>query len=208
MVGANHLIANASVGTFLATGFFFCKATFEGAFNGTAGTPLSPILRGLSENKLLLPGTENELLRLVQPELSHPWLYITIWIALFIIGTLLPDIDSKTSLLGRVIHIPVEHRTWTHTIWICAILIAASFFVPFVWALTVGYILHIIIDSFSTGGICWFYPISQYRMLNNGGKIKKHHKGIYRVGKTSEAIFLLVLCAFFFGTSALMWAWM
>ena len=45
MVGANHLIANASVGTFLATGFFFCKATFEGAFNGTAGTPLSPILR-------------------------------------------------------------------------------------------------------------------------------------------------------------------
>ena len=31
--------------------------------------------------------------------------------ALFIVGSLLPDIDQEKSTLGKIIHIPVQHRT-------------------------------------------------------------------------------------------------
>ena len=35
-------------------------------------------------------------------------------LAAYFLGTLLPDIDNPNSLLGRIIHVPVEHRTWFH----------------------------------------------------------------------------------------------
>ena len=38
-----------------------------------------------------------------------------------LIGSVAPDIDSERSLVGRHIHLPVEHRTITHALWIPAL---------------------------------------------------------------------------------------
>lgn len=109
--------------------------------------------------------------------------------ALFVIGCLLPDIDQEHSLLGRIIHLPVKHRTWTHTIWAVGIFAAISFFLPCMAYLVYGYTLHIFFDSLSKGGICWFYPLSQYKTWTSGAQVKKNHKFyLYRTGETSEAV--------------------
>ena len=112
-----------------------------------------------------------------------------ICIILYIIGCLIPDIDQEKSTLGRFIHIPVDHRTWTHTIWMVILLaIPAIFAHCFVW-LAFGCAVHIFWDSLSKGGICWFYPISKYKTWSSGAQIKnKHFIYLYHTGDITETI--------------------
>jgi len=121
---------------------------------------------------------------------------------LFLIGCLLPDIDQEKSTMGKIIHLPVKHRTWTHTIWAVALLAAISYFLPCVTFLTFGYTLHIFFDSLSKGGICWFYPLSQYKTWTSGAQVKKNHKFyLYRTGETSETLLTAIIV--FIGALAL-----
>lgn len=129
----------------------------------------------------------------------------TIDIILFLVGCLLPDCDSEKSIVGRLVHIPVKHRTWTHTIWCIIPLTLMGFAVPCFFFLAYGYFLHILFDSLSKGGICWFYPISQYKTWASGAQVKKNHKFyLYRTGKTSEII--LLVCVAVAGTIMSMYA--
>lgn len=129
----------------------------------------------------------------------------TINTILFLIGCLLPDCDSEKSIIGRIVHIPVKHRTWTHTAWCLVPLILMGFAVPCFFLLAYGYFLHIFFDSLSKGGICWFYPISQYKTWASGAQVKKNHKFyLYRIGKTSEIVFLV--CVVVVGTVMSMFA--
>lgn len=124
--------------------------------------------------------------------------------ALFIVGSLLPDIDQEKSTLGKIIHIPVQHRTWTHTAWVVIVLAILSIFLPCLFWLCFGYTLHIFYDSLSKGGICWFYPISQYRTWASGAQVKKNHKiYLYRTGETSELITTMLVTLV--GTSMLIY---
>lgn len=112
-----------------------------------------------------------------------------VFIAMFVLGCLLPDIDQENSTLGRYIHIPVAHRTWTHTAWGLIFLGIASIFAPYIFWLAYGCFLHIFYDSLSKGGICWFYPISQYRTWASGAQVKKGHSiYLYRTGEASETV--------------------
>lgn len=120
--------------------------------------------------------------------------YFVLCAILYLLGTLLPDTDSPKSLLGRFIHIPVAHRTWTHAVWIPICIFILSIFCKPVFWLGLGYILHIFWDSLSRGGICWFYPISKYKVYDSGAQIKLHHPvKLYRVGKASEYVVLGIL---------------
>ena len=112
-------------------------------------------------------------------------------VVLFVIGCLLPDMDQENSLFGRMLYVPVTHRTWTHTVWFITLFaIPAIFARCFIWTVY-GCILHIFYDSLSKGGICWFYPISKYRKWTSGAQVKKNHKiYLYRTGEMSEAIFV------------------
>ena len=57
-----------------------------------------------------------------------------------------------------------------------------------------GYVLHLFWDSFSKAGICWFYPISNYRRYPNGAFVKRgRHLTLYSVGNASEAAVLVTL---------------
>lgn len=122
---------------------------------------------------------------------------VLLWSILFvpyIFGTLLPDVDSPNSLLGRWIYIPVEHRGATHTIWALGILVLATIGLPIVIPIAVGYFVHLWLDDLSRSGICWWYPISQYREYNGGARVKKgFHLWIYRTGQPSEYVFVTLL---------------
>lgn len=110
-------------------------------------------------------------------------------LGLYIAGSLLPDCDTKTSMLGRFVHLPFEHRTWTHTVWFLLPSIVFMWFFPIGFYLFAGIFLHLLLDAISYGGVCWFYPLSKYREYNGGAKVKaKHWCKIYRTGQTSEAV--------------------
>jgi len=121
---------------------------------------------------------------------------LLIYVLLFAFGSLLPDIDSEESALGR--YVPfisrvIPHRTITHTIWAVALLAGIAWaFGSIGWlALALGYTLHIIQDTFSRQGICWFYPvIGSYTTYSGGATMKKGRKPIlaYKTGGAGETI--------------------
>lgn len=84
---------------------------------------------------------------------AEPTLAVTTGVA---IGSLLPDIDSSTSLVGRYVPILpslLKHRTITHTLWVAAAL----------WAvcepIAVGVLTHLLLDVLNPDGVSLFWPI-------------------------------------------------
>lgn len=107
---------------------------------------------------------------------------IAISIVLYLLGLLLPDIDTPYSTLGKIICIPfIEHRTWTHAIWIpLGIGIASIWFRPIMF-LAFGMLVHDFFDSFSMSSIKPFYPA-------------KFEIGIpiYKVGTIMETLLVII----------------
>ena len=95
-------------------------------------------------------------------------LSITLVLLCFALGTILPDIDSDASTIGKYIK-PISraipHRTFTHTFWAVGLLVVLVWYFESVYllALTLGYAVHIVEDSFSQKGIRWFYPIPKLK---------------------------------------------
>lgn len=102
-----------------------------------------------------------------------------------ILGSILPDIDTKNSQISQLIKVPCykmfKHRNQTHGLIAWLLVSGVLYFIlnrffnfsqlntPTIsvsyniWlGLTLGYLLHLIEDSFSSAGIRWFAPISQY----------------------------------------------
>jgi len=118
-----------------------------------------------------------------------------VFVAILLIASALPDIDSYKSKLGKkikpisfLINIFLGHRGIFHspfflilTSMLIAIInleIAAAFFI--------GYLSHLVLDSLTPEGVMFFYPFS-----------KKRTKGPIRTGSLFENIFfilLLILC--------------
>ena len=95
---------------------------------------------------------------LINTDVSE-YIWMLILNTAFLIGVLLPDIDTKNSLLGRYIHLPFRHRAVMHS-WIpVCILVILS--IRFFWMRYVlfGFLLHLLEDSFSTEGIRFFTGI-------------------------------------------------
>lgn len=118
-------------------------------------------------------------------DLAHPWQFL-LWMSICIVslgfGALLPDVDSKSSILGRYvpwIQDAIGHRTLTHTVWVLIPLFFAAYWFGHVvlWMIAIGYWLHIVQDSFSVQGINWFWPLG-----------KGFHIKLYRVGGIVEDI--------------------
>lgn len=123
---------------------------------------------------------------------------ICLFTLVILFGTLCTDCDNKNSIMGKLIYIPVEHRTWLHAIWIPALCFFAGLvFKPAMW-FALGWFLHEFMDSFSKAGNAYLYPIVGY---NNYGeaKVKKgvHNFKLYYAGKQSETVFVVcvvVIC--------------
>lgn len=83
---------------------------------------------------------------------ADPTLAVTAGIA---IGSLLPDIDSRASLVGR--HIPIlprllKHRTVTHSLWLALVIYFAC------KPIAVGMLTHILLDLLNPEGLYLLWP--------------------------------------------------
>ncbi len=131
---------------------------------------------------LLFTGLLCSLLWESLPEKS--WLFVGI--ALF--STLLPDIDKKNSILGRVVPLVgrvTKHRSAFHTPLAAAIGWAGLRLVggPIIaMAFLTGYLSHLGLDAISKEGIIIFYPLS-----------KKHFRGPVSVGRSSEYVLAFLI---------------
>lgn len=130
--------------------------------------------------------------------LNYPWLWTGALLGAVALGSVLPDIDNKSSIVGRYIHLPLKHRTLTHTFWVLTLLFFAAVRWPAMAALWAGYFLHIIEDSVSVSGVCWMWPFERYRVYPSGARVKPHHSvRLYRTGYASEGAFLAVFIGIF-----------
>ena len=87
-----------------------------------------------------------------------------------IIGSVLPDVDSPKSYIGRVLpyaSIPIErqwgHRTITHSV-LCLLALSVMIWPLLIWqpacyaAVLLGYMSHIVADCATKSGVPLFYP--------------------------------------------------
>lgn len=185
MQGVNHIIANTCSGILGAECLFLFKNILAPKY-----TDFIPYINPTTvyDNIIdfLTPDTTS---------VTMVCIWWTIAVVLFYLGTLLPDCDSKKSIIGRIIYIPVEHRTWTHTIWIPLCIFICSIWLPILFYFGAGYLLHLLWDNLSVGGVCFLYPINGYKHYGNtGAKVKQGHwLKLYRTGKVSEGIVVGVL---------------
>lgn len=103
------------------------------------------------------------------------YISVAIGMPLFIIGTLLADVDLPHSLMGRFMPwgtiwrrqsasgqaaSPIAHRGWTHTLWVLLGVgaLAATVAPVLVWLLA-GMVTHVLLDAMSMAGWVWYYPL-------------------------------------------------
>jgi membrane-bound metal-dependent hydrolase YbcI (DUF457 family) len=108
-----------------------------------------------------------------------------------VIATLIPDLDSKNSKLGkkkvfRIFNLFMKHRGIVHSF---IFLLVLSIIILILWKeillpFVLGYALHLITDSFTRQGTRIFYPF------------KMRVKGIIKTGGIIELIiFFIFVCA-------------
>lgn len=112
-------------------------------------------------------------------------LFVAAGIVLYLIGGLLPDIDTPYSMLGRIIHIPVEHRTWTHAIWWPMIFCIGGIWYRLLFWLGLGVLIHDLWDKPSASGLNMLYPFGKKRFAE---KKRKRVFKLYHTSKGSEYI--------------------
>lgn len=109
-----------------------------------------------------------------------------LFLGLLLVGSLLPDIDSPYSKLGKklkpvskIIKFIFGHRGFFHSV-IPGILIYVIFRYILNMkligiALLIGYLLHLVIDGLTKEGVNYFYPFAKFRMsgfIKTGGVLE------------------------------------
>lgn len=141
------------------------------------------------------------------------------------LGADLPDVDHPYNHLHQSLqrlHLcpDFKHRGITHTLWVVLILtgltlwtahISPIYISNFLFGLTLGYTIHLIIDDFSKQGIMWLYPLSKYHTTAHGYEYKKrkHYMPLYRTGGTFEFyVGLIVRLAWYYLSFKLYFMWL
>lgn len=211
MLARNHLIVNAAVAA--AVGGVSLWA-LGGAHPGAAGSSCpgwwSPE-QGCSFRDLLASAVLASLRWLGAP--WHPGVALEVgaltWLAaalaLYWLGSLVPDIDNPRSLLGRwFAWLPMgPHRGITHTLYPALVLVLLVAVAP---ALRVGVfflagmLLHLLADAPSRAGWVPWWPLSFHRrgwrlVGSDGGSMVVTDAGpkLYTVGRPSEAVVVAAL---------------
>ena len=79
---------------------------------------------------------------ILKQDMMPMWLFLGISVFLYLLGALLPDMDLDTSAIGRIIYLPVGHRTWTHALYLPIIfgVVGVLWFKPLQWP-AIGYFI-------------------------------------------------------------------
>ena len=116
-------------------------------------------------------------------------LELVLGMGLFMLGALLPDADTGSSVVGRHVRLPGRHRTWTHSVWVVALLCLGGWYLfrPLLW-LGLGWLVHLLMDSVSRAGICWLWPLTDCIRYGNGAFVARNHRvKLYRTGRGSRS---------------------
>lgn len=112
-----------------------------------------------------------------------------VFIPVVLIASLLPDIDTHVSTLGRgLIFRPLQwltrHRGILHSFTIaCAVALFFAFYIPVLaFPFFLGYGLHLLVDSFTVEGIQPFWPL------------RNKSEGKLRVGGSIEHAIFIAFC--------------
>lgn len=114
--------------------------------------------------------------------------FLAVCIMLSMLGTVIPDIID--TFLQRTTRYK-GHRELTHAVWTCivfmylAVCVLPKPYSYYLFYFTFGFFNHLFYDSFSKMGVCFFYPISNYKKYPNGSKVKKGH--VFKFYRTSYA---------------------
>ena len=102
------------------------------------------------------------------------------------LGSLLPDLDTPNSFIGRrlkIISYPLstifKHRGFLHSI--TPVIFLKSLFIK---SIALGYLLHLVGDTFSESGIKWFLPFYNKDIKMPLGILR------YRTGGLKEYVIL------------------
>jgi len=91
-----------------------------------------------------------------------------------VFGSLLPDVDHKGSKINRLLPVTklvaafFRHRGFFHSIFPPLIILGVGYYYGFVLvaqALAIGYLSHLVSDSFTKLGVNYLYPVSQFRVM-------------------------------------------
>jgi hypothetical protein len=214
MMGKSHLLVGTVVA---ASGVVVLKALGDGSSAAaiTSNNTVSAWLHAWPQalggiDPQASPGWSTSPLS-VGAEVASSWLGIpetmlSVWgiafaviaAALVWLGSLLPDIDSKNSLLGRHVPFPGPHHGFMHTDWFLAVLFMASLSEPtrLLFWLWLGAALHCWMDGLSQAGRVRFYPLARYKIISlpggSGACVAPagNHTALYRVGQLSEVVVL------------------
>ena len=113
-----------------------------------------------------------------------------LFIILFMLASLLPDIDelkskvsNKVKPLAHLIHFFLGHRGLMHSIWTAIILYLLIFMfnINIAIAISFGYLSHLILDCLTPRGIKLLWPY------------KKRLKGFIRTGSLTEYLLFIAL---------------
>ena len=120
-------------------------------------------------------------------------------VACAILGSVLPDIDSPNSYIGRVLpfaSIPIErqwgHRTITHSL-LCLLALSVIIWPLLVWqpacyaAVLLSYMSHIVADCATKSGVPLFYPYPAVCVFPGSAKYR------IKTGSSGEGILLIGL---------------
>jgi inner membrane protein len=121
---------------------------------------------------------------------------ILLFFLIVLVASLLPDIDSPSSAVGRrawglswIVRLFAGHRKFFHAVWIpLAALFVFIRFEAVAFGMLVGYCSHLLADSLTVEGIRPFYP-ARFRLrgfVETGG----FGEGLYFVAWTALGFFL------------------
>jgi inner membrane protein len=113
-----------------------------------------------------------------------------------LVGSLLPDIDHRNSYIGKKVKTASKainklagHRKLFHAplayLFLYSVargMIKDNFLIMGIEGLFLGILSHLILDSFTVGGLPWFYPLSKRRFslgnIKTNGKLEDVFCGI------------------------------
>lgn len=106
-----------------------------------------------------------------------------LFVILTLVSSLLPDIDIKSSEIGKnfkIIGMIFKHRGIFHSLFFIILLIVLSYFFPkYILAVLIGYSSHVLLDCLNPKGITLFTPLSEFKI-----------NGFIRTGSLLEYIIL------------------
>lgn len=112
-----------------------------------------------------------------------------IFLAILLLGSLLPDIDEQNSkinrqsgFIGSIISFLTKHRGIFHSVFLAVLfflLITIFWSNYYAWAMLVGYLSHLLGDALTPMGVHILYPLSNFKL-----------KGPIRTGGIAELLLL------------------